>query len=428
MLQPCHRVSSAPQTHVVRRSSNSVWSQLQAIFFAAVVWVTIFLLVSVLTIFIPLCAALCCFQQVLCHQRIPTWFSAAELGIWEHEVLLPKLPSGSTSDTIVVPGAKIHRFLVPGHKVDGPVFLLIHGTFANAFGAWHGALTHLQAHCSELHVLDIPGFGRSQCDFPLPSLAGEKIVEILVESLHQYVLVAEIRKVVVIGSSIGAYIAGNFAETYPEDVESVILSSPAGVLPTLGRQGAYFALLFKLGIPLLIRLGRPGLCIIHTLLDFTRGDKSAYYDFNVRMTPSSINDLPRKFITIGPLSAFWDHPPMLPWLIASKVPVALIHGAVDTIMPTHIGELVSALSHTIPCTLISGAWHVPAFSHPRQFGVAVGKLVQDARRPSEASQLTCQELKQVPWFLWRTPFSLCVAQEMIFELYERLHSLCATSL
>jgi pimeloyl-ACP methyl ester carboxylesterase len=390
---------------------------------AMCVWMAMALFSLLLMIFIPLLGALALVQQFVMHGRLPGFMQDQELLDVEENDIMPLLPAGSTTDTIRLKEGNLHRFLVPGQQRGGPVLVLCHGTFANAFGAWHPVLHELQPHCSSLHVLDLPGFGRSAPNIPLNNLSGAELMDFLADVLCSYSFYIG-SKPTYIGLSIGACVVAHAAVKYPESFGAIVLSSTAGMLPTLGRQGAYYALLFKLGIPFVVSLGRLGLCITYMLLDVFNAPKSAYYDFNLRFKPDSINDLPKHFIDVSFLSAVWKYPPLLPGILCSRVPVGFIHGKEDTIMPPHIGRLVASLFDApLSCCEIDEAWHVPECSHPKLFCEGVAHSLRSTVRPGAAAQQISQLIDSMSWSAWRTPYSTSIAQDMVDELYSHLTSL-----
>lgn len=380
------------------------------------VWFLVFVVVLVLSFIIPLVGALCVLYQLLRHLQLPHWLSNDELE--KIELKLRDLPPNASSNTVRILDTDLHRFLVPGRKQDGQVLLLLHGTFTSSFGAWNRCIHKLQDCFSILHIIDLPGFGRSACDMELHRKDADATVKHIVQILAEYIRMERIQPVV-LGASIGAYVAGHLCFNHPDLINALILSSPAGVLPTLGKQGAYMTLLFKFAIPMLCCLGKVGLCIAYTYFEITGASPEAYYEADLRLRPRTINDLPRKFINISVGSAVWDKSPLLPLLLQIKTPLALIHGSVDTITPPHIGKLMSSLCG-VPCGVVQGAWHTPEFSHPESFVVVLEEMLYACKRPCTKIQLLNLE---VDWSIWRTPFVVDVAKDMLEELYGLLEGI-----
>lgn len=120
---------------------------------------------------------------------------------------------------LVIDGSLVH-FRVEG---KGSPILLIHGAFSSlhTFDAW----SKLLASKYKVIRLDLPGFG----------LSGSRVdhnysMEKYVEFLNDFLKRMKIRKCHVAGSSLGGWLAWEFALKYPNKVNKLILISAAGFL------------------------------------------------------------------------------------------------------------------------------------------------------------------------------------------------------
>jgi pimeloyl-ACP methyl ester carboxylesterase len=98
-------------------------------------------------------------------------------------------------------------YRMEGHQSDFPPLVLIHG-FAEDGRIWDGQVAALKEVC-QLIIPDLPGSGRSS------ALSGETSMEELAESILALLAAENIRQAILVGHSMGGYIALAFAEKYP---------------------------------------------------------------------------------------------------------------------------------------------------------------------------------------------------------------------
>ena len=106
---------------------------------------------------------------------------------------------------------------------QGDVVLLLHGFGANKDN-WTRISRHLTPHVSVI-APDLPGFGESSRP---PEL--EYTIAAQADRLHAFVRKLGISRFHLGGSSMGGYIAGVYAALYPENVISLCLVAPGGVV------------------------------------------------------------------------------------------------------------------------------------------------------------------------------------------------------
>jgi pimeloyl-ACP methyl ester carboxylesterase len=127
-----------------------------------------------------------------------------------------------------------------------PSLVVVHGVASGSL-VWIDCLVDLSKHY-DIYCLDIPGFGRSETPVSLRSVSDYKDVvvidNLLTLFLSNYILALGLDRPFVMGHSFGGHLALIFASRYPEMTSGVILCDPAGILPTLGRYGAYWGLFF----------------------------------------------------------------------------------------------------------------------------------------------------------------------------------------
>lgn len=123
--------------------------------------------------------------------------------------------------SVVYRGAKL-SYEING---KGRALLLIHG-FLGSKEIWKNYVPRLKHHYKVI-TIDLPGHGESECIGYLHNM------ELLAGALKYLLQQLKIRKVLLLGHSLGGYVSLAFAEKYPDDVLGLILmnSSAKGDSP-----------------------------------------------------------------------------------------------------------------------------------------------------------------------------------------------------
>jgi pimeloyl-ACP methyl ester carboxylesterase len=106
----------------------------------------------------------------------------------------------------------------------GEPVLLMHG-LGGSIESWANNIAEL-ARSFRLIAVDLPGFGLS--DKPKMSYTIKFYTQFVVQFLKQL----QLEQVSIIGSSLGGHVAAEFAINHPSLVRRLVLTSPAGALPS----------------------------------------------------------------------------------------------------------------------------------------------------------------------------------------------------
>ena len=114
----------------------------------------------------------------------------------------------------------------PPNKPELPI-VLIHG-FAGAVGHWMFNLSELSK-TRKVIAIDLVGFGRSSRPNISHITNVEEGEQWLIDILELWRIEMKLDKFDLIAHSLGGYIGGIYALSYPEHVNSIIFASPAGI-------------------------------------------------------------------------------------------------------------------------------------------------------------------------------------------------------
>lgn len=104
----------------------------------------------------------------------------------------------------------------PGGK---KILLILHG-WRQSGGHWQNIANSLPDNIRVV-ALDLPAFGSTQ------PLSGEPSVAEYVDFVHGFIVKLKLKKVILLGHSFGGQVAVDLALRFPQDIEKLILVSPA---------------------------------------------------------------------------------------------------------------------------------------------------------------------------------------------------------
>lgn len=138
----------------------------------------------------------------------------------QNAIALERWRAGLTEKRAEIPGFEV-AYLEGGASTDGEAVVLIHG-----FGANKDNFTRVAAPLTKQYrvlIPDLPGFGESSKPMDAPYGIRDQVERVRAFLQGQGVTRAHLG-----GSSMGGYIAAQYAVTYPAEVGSLWLLGPAG--------------------------------------------------------------------------------------------------------------------------------------------------------------------------------------------------------
>lgn len=256
------------------------------------------------------------------------------------------------SKFIIIDGVKIH-YRDEGDKTLEPL-LLIHG-FATSLHNWDLVTEHLKK-TNRVIRLDVPGFGLSttQKDMDIPKM---------VTLTHTFLKALNISKTNIVGSSMGGWIAWEFALSYPSYVNKLVLMNAAGFFdlvkaPThiIAKREGLFNFLAKRGVP--------KMAIKMMLKNATGGDKS--------ISKSKFADKMYKLINIqGNLKNIQMYAakkiePSISEISNIKHDTLIVWGNKDKVVPLACGKRFHKEIKNSELIVYKGVGHIPMLEVPQK--------------------------------------------------------------
>lgn len=238
---------------------------------------------------------------------------------------------------------------------DAPNILMIHGIAGSGL-----SFLNVAEHLADFNVylVDLPGFGRSSGgNFQEIQALYENPADFLLDVLEAFI--HRIGEVYLIGHSFGGYLCVRLARKVR--VQGIVLIDSAGLLPTLGRTGAYWAFVFKFSLPNIGRyLGTLGYHL------------APGYWYALVAHPGGFGDrFVSHLITLNVFSAYWNHPVIDHFPV--DCPVRLVYGEADEIMPPHQGKFIQKMFPGYGLMIVPGAGHNPMTGS----GEAIAKFIRE---------------------------------------------------
>ena len=191
-------------------------------------------------------------------------------------------------------------------------------------------------------AIDLPNFGISG-NFEIETASTnrdlcEQYADIIGHTLYKLGIL-EITTLV--AHSLGGFLSIFVANRFP--IKKLVLLNPAGILPTLGEYGYYWAIFFKVGLPTTaFHLPIVSNKIAATIWKKIFGDDRTEFWFYFLANPYNTgHQVLQRLITLKLSYSYWNTPAISILTDAyKKVPTTVCFGINDTICPSHIGAFL----------------------------------------------------------------------------------------
>jgi pimeloyl-ACP methyl ester carboxylesterase len=263
--------------------------------------------------------------------------------------------------------------IVHGHRHayvragSGPVLLLLHG-IANNCDTWSGVIDRL----AQTHTVIAPDLlGHGESDKP----RGDYSVAAYANAMRDLLAVLDVERATVVGHSLGGGIALQFAYQFPERCERLVLVGSGGLGPELTPAlraatlpGAELVLTALTGVSGPLRAGMQALEAVGQVTSWKRVRDLA----GAGEALLGLKDLEARRAFLRTLRGVVDARGQTVTAtdrlyLAEAVPMLVIWGSRDPIVPPAHAETVRSLVPTARVEVFEGAGHWPHLDDPDRF-------------------------------------------------------------
>ena len=310
------------------------------------------------------------------------------------------------------------------------VFVFIHGT-ASSSATFFDTMKALHP-TMKCVAIDLPTFGISghiDIDiYPTNEKLCTGYADVIGHTLHKLEIIDQ---TILVAHSLGGFLSIYVANRFP--IKKLVLLNPAGILPTLGVWGYYWALFFKTGLPtvafhfpmvspeLLIYLGRWWWLGWSHICNYSNIKTEFWLSFYANKNNEG-HRIVQRLITLRPFYSFWNTPAITTLMdVYKKVPTSICFGVSDTVCPSHIGYFLRQLTQDeIIIHNIQNANHNPCenIAPMVEFVVSISSDTY-TKTPKSWRKISCRKLKK-HIHLGYSYHSLQKTQDSIQNVYDYL--------
>jgi pimeloyl-ACP methyl ester carboxylesterase len=274
---------------------------------------------------------------------------------------------------------------------SGPAMLLIHGIGDNS-STWEMVQAKLAQRFTVI-APDLLGHGKSdkpRADYSVAAYAN---------GMRDLLAVLDIDRVTVIGHSLGGGVAMQFCYQFPQLVDRLVLVAPGGVTKDVHPVLRIAALpmgseaLALLRMPLALTAVKIAGGVVGTVLGkrgFARDLPDVLRILGELPEPTASSAFSRTLRAVvdwrGQVVTMLDR-----CYLTRSVPVQLIWGDKDTVLPISHGRMAHAAMPGSQLEVFNGSGHFPFHDDPDRFVEVVGRFV-DSTEPAEYDQDRLREL------------------------------------
>ena len=256
---------------------------------------------------------------------------------------------------------------------SGPVLLLIHG-MAGTFENWRGVIERLARHHTVV-APDLPGHGGSA-----PG-AGDYSIGALAAGLRDLLIALDHDRATLVGHSLGGGIAMQFSYQFPEMTERLVLVSSGGlgpeVSPVLRAAALPGADVFIAATAAPVRTAGAAIGRALAVVGLRPNADVA----EVVRGYASLDDPNRRAAFLATLRSVIDRGGQRVLAgdrlyLAEGMPVLIIWGARDPIIPVHHGEHAHRAIPGSRLEIFEGIGHLPQLEAPERFAAALERFLE----------------------------------------------------
>lgn len=260
----------------------------------------------------------------------------------------------------------------------GKVMVLLHGhSMSGAF--YYRNLDDMVAMGYMVYAVDLLGWGRS--DRPVFEGKIESMLEWYLETLERWRINMGISDFVLVGHSLGAYLAATYANRFQERVAKLVLICPAAIVRDINWMRALY---FKVSPHTITRRGG----LLGWLMFFYHyPNEEMYVRDCLRLYCYHLSALPASGdLSVSPMIRFarWNKAeirrPLIENLGQLPMPIQLICGETDSSMPVEdihfLYKFMLERGYQVQLQVIKGADHCPHLEDPDAFNAVMSRFAR----------------------------------------------------
>lgn len=261
--------------------------------------------------------------------------------------------------SLVIDRSNVHYEDLGDARPGVPALVLLHG-FPLDGRVWMSVAEQLKSK-TRVIVPDLPGFGRS-------SVSGEFSIESLADDVETIAARLRTGPFVVAGLSMGGYIALALSEHSGSMLRGLILTNTrSSADDEAGKQkrNSMIEIVKARGTPAIVDLMLPN------ALEPDAAQKKGEV---VRQLKSIMLDCPPRTIEMA-LGAMRDRSDYTEHLSKLTIPVLVVHGSADMIMPVHIAQKMAERARNGTFAPIPNAGHISTMEQPDAVADVIGNFL-----------------------------------------------------
>ena len=231
-------------------------------------------------------------------------------------------------------------------RASDDVIVFIHGTASSSI-IFFDVMKHMPP-TIKCVAIDLPNFGISGTIDLDTHPNNQSIIKYYADIIgNTLIQLGIMENTTLVSHSLGGFFSIYVADRYP--IKKLIMLNPAGILPTLGVYGYYWAIFFKSGMPTtLFHIPLISHYLLISICRYLYNYSRDITDFWLSFFMNNENNghvILQRLITLRPFYSYWNTPAINTLLdVYKKVPTYICFGEDDTIIPSHIGEFLDELT------------------------------------------------------------------------------------
>ncbi len=208
-------------------------------------------------------------------------------------------------------------------NTQAPAVILLHGYLESA-DIWAEFAPLLKSE-HPIIAYDIPGHGSRE------AVSGENMMQAWVEHLHQTILDEDIKKVILVGHSMGGYLAAAYAQSHPDMLAGLCLFHSHPYADPEEKRASRLSSIDN------IRQGKHAeICQNHAPNIYAADNVERFKDKIAQAVKIAQNMTPEAHI--ASLRAMLDRTDASETVVNLDIPFLLIHGKKDRLIPNEVAE------------------------------------------------------------------------------------------